>query len=95
MGIFMHRECADKSPLLARIKKITGQTQGIARMIGEDRDCPEILNTITAIHSALRALEAKLLEDHVRHCVTDAATDPGKLETRLEEIITLYKRRLS
>ena len=91
----MHRECVDKSPLLARIKKITGQTQGVARMIGEDRDCLAILNTITAIHSALRALEAKLLEDHVRHCVTDAATDPGKLETRLEEIITLYKRRLS
>lgn len=91
----MHRDCSDKSPLLARIKKITGQTQGIARMIEEDRDCPEILNTITAIHSALRALEAKLLEDHVRHCVTDAATDPQKLETRLEEIITLYKRRLS
>ena len=91
----MHRESVDKSPLLARIKKITGQTQGVARMIEQDRDCPEILNTITAIHSALRALEAKLLEDHVRHCVTDAATDQRKLETRLEEIITLYKRRLS
>lgn len=91
----MERDVAQKSPLIRRVKKIVGQTQGIARMIEEDRDCTEILNTITAIHSALRALEAKLLEDHVRHCVTDAATDPQKLETRLEEIITLYKRRLS
>jgi DNA-binding FrmR family transcriptional regulator len=95
MGIYMHRNGSDKPPLLARVKKITGQTQGIARMIEEDRDCPEILNTITAVHSALRALEAKLLEDHVRHCVTDAAVDPRQLETRLEEIVTLYKRRLS
>lgn len=91
----MHRECSQKAPLLTRVRKITGQTQGIARMIEEDRDCPEILNTITAIHAALRALEAKLIEDHVRHCVTDAAADSGQLETRLEEIIALYKRRLS
>lgn len=95
MGIFMDRNCSDKAPLLARVKKITGQTQGISRMIEENRDCPEILHTITAVHSALRALEAKLLEDHVRHCVTDAARDPRQLETRLEEIVTLYKRRLS
>lgn len=91
----MNRDAAQKSPLLGRIRKITGQTQGIARMIEEDRDCPEILNTITAIHSALRSLEAKLLEDHVRHCVRHAAEDPAHLETRLEQIISLYKRRLS
>ena len=64
-------------------------------MIEEDRECPEVLNTISAVHSALRALEAKLLEDHVRHCVCDAAADPKQLETRLEEMVTLYKRRLS
>lgn len=91
----MHRAPDAKSPLLTRIKKIAGQTQGVARMIEEDRDCPEILHTITAIHSALRSLEAKLLEDHVRHCVHDAATDPAQLDRRLEEILILYKRRLS
>lgn len=91
----MHRNCTDKAPLLARIKKITGQTQGVARMIEENRDCTDILNTISAIHSALRALEAKLLEDHIHHCVTEAASDPATLDRRLAEIITLYKRRLS
>ena len=91
----MNRAFSEKSPLLARMKKIVGQTQGVARMIEEDRDCPEILNTIAAVHSALRGLEAKLLEDHVRHCVADAAASPAELDKRLEEIITLYKRRLS
>jgi DNA-binding FrmR family transcriptional regulator len=94
-GYDVNRDCSQKSPLLTRVRKITGQTQGIARMIEEDRDCPEILNTITAIHAALRALEAKLLEDHIRHCVSDAAADSAKLDVRLEEIIALYKRRLS
>ncbi len=63
MGIFMQRGCHETKPLLGRVNRIVGQVQGIGRMIEENRDCPEILNTISAIHSALRGLEAKLLED--------------------------------
>lgn len=95
MGIFMQRDEESKSPLMNRISRIVGQVQGVGRMIEEDRECPEVLNTISAVHSALRALEAKLMEDHVRHCVHDAAADPKQLETRLEEMVSLYRRRLS
>ena len=95
MGIFMQRECHQTKPLLGRINKISGQVLGVRRMIEENRECPKILHTISAINAALRSLEAKLLEDHVRHCVSDAATDPGRLEQWLEEIIALYKRRLA
>jgi DNA-binding FrmR family transcriptional regulator len=91
----MERETAAKNPLANRVKRIAGQVQGIGRMIAEDRECPEILHTISAVHAALRGLEAALLEDHVRHCVCDAAKDPGRLEQRLEELIKLYRRRLS
>ncbi len=91
----MQRECNQTKPFLGRINKISGQVRGVGRMIEENRECPEILHTISAIHAALRSLEAKLLEDHVRHCVSDAATVPDRLEQRLEEIIALYKRRLA
>jgi DNA-binding FrmR family transcriptional regulator len=89
----MERECHESAPLLSRVNRVVGQVQGIGRMISENRECPEILNTIAAVHSALRGLEAKLLEDHVRHCVHEAAGEPARLDARLEELITLYKRR--
>lgn len=95
MGIQMEREANVRSPLVNRVKRISGQVEGIGRMIGEDRDCVEILNTISAVHSALRGLEAKLLEDHVCNCVHDAAKDPAQLGKRLEELIKLYRRKLS
>ena len=91
----MQRDQQQSAPLLGRVRKITGQIQGIGRMIEDDRECPEILHTISSIHSALRSLEALLLEEHVRHCVCDAAGDPAQLDRRLEEIVTLYKRRLA
>jgi DNA-binding FrmR family transcriptional regulator len=95
MGICMERDCCQTKPLLGRVNRIAGQVQGIGRMIEENRDCPEILHTISAVHAALRALEAKLLEDHVTHCVTEAASDPRQLDRRLEELVALYKRRLA
>jgi len=95
MGIRMQRDCHETAPLLKRVNKISGQVQGIGRMISENRECPEILHTITAVHAALRSLEAKLLADHVRHCVHDAASDAAMLDRRLGEIVDLYKRRLS
>ena len=95
IGMFVKRDAELRQPLTHRVNRIVGQVQGIGRMIEEDRECPEVLNTIAAVHSALRALEAKLLEDHVRHCVCDAAADSNQLESRLEELITLYRRRLS
>jgi DNA-binding FrmR family transcriptional regulator len=91
----MERDCHQSAPLLGRVNRIVGQVQGIGRMIGENRDCPDILHTISAVHSALRGLEAKLLEDHVRHCVTEAAAEPAQLDRRMEELIALYKRRLA
>ena len=91
----MQRDSQQSAPLLGRVRKITGQVQGIGRMIEGNRECPEILHTISSVHSALRSLEAMLLEDHVRHCVCDAADNPAQLEHRLEEIVTLYKRRLA
>jgi DNA-binding FrmR family transcriptional regulator len=91
----MQRDCCQRKPLTGRVNRIVGQVQGIGRMIEENRDCPEILHTISAIHAALRGLEAALLEDHVRHCVAEAAADPKQLDHRLEELVTLYKRRLA
>ena len=95
MGIFMERCDTETKPLLTRINRIAGQVQGVGRMIEENRECPEILHTISAIHSALRGLESKLLEDHVRHCVADAVGSPKQLDQRLDELVNLYRRRLS
>lgn len=91
----MQRDCLQQQPLTARVNRIAGQVRGVGRMIEENRECPEILHTISAIHAALRGLEAKLVEDHLHHCVTEATADPAQLERRIEELISLYKRRLA
>ena len=54
----------------ARLKRISGQVQGIQRMVDEDRYCLDVLSQIAAVRSALDALGAELLSHHLEHCVT-------------------------
>ncbi len=89
----MKRERSEKDALRVRVRRIEGQVSGIGRMLDEDRYCPDILNTISAVHAALRGLEAKLLEDHVRHCVANAVAAGEGAGEKLEELVELYKRR--
>jgi len=49
----------------ARINRIAGQVNGIARMVDEERYCIDILNQIAAVRSALDALGIALLTRHL------------------------------
>ena len=58
---------------LKRLRRIEGQVRGIQRMVTEDTYCIDVITQISAIQSALDAVAIGLLEDHMNHCVIDAA----------------------
>ncbi|MBN2325497.1 MAG: metal-sensitive transcriptional regulator [Spirochaetes bacterium] len=70
-----------KGELLDRLARIEGQIRGISRMVDEDVYCDDILNQITAVHSALSSARNLLLENHIKHCVRES------IERREYEII--------
>ncbi|HEV3401496.1 MAG TPA: metal-sensitive transcriptional regulator [Acidimicrobiales bacterium] len=65
----------DKDDYLRRLRRIEGQVRGLQRMIGEDSYCIDVLTQVSAVTSALHAVALGLLDEHVRHCVADAAVD--------------------
>lgn len=83
----------DHSSELKRLSRIKGQVEGVERMINEKRYCPDIVNQIKAIRSALRSLEANIIEGHMHHCVNQAikSKDPVVVQAKLEEIVSLMK----
>ena len=68
-----HGYTANKNAYLRRLKRIEGQVRGIARMVDEDKYCIDILTQVAAVTKALQAVSLSLLEDHLNHCVVDAA----------------------
>ncbi len=69
---------ADKDKYLARLKRIEGQARGIHRMVEEDKYCIDILTQISAMKSALESVALGLMDDHLKHCVLDAAREGGE-----------------
>ena len=64
-----------KDDYLKRLRRIEGQVRGVQKMVDADTYCIDILTQVSAITKALQAVSLGLLEDHVSHCVVDAARE--------------------
>src|SRR5688500_1600800 len=81
-----HGYISDKARYLARLKRIEGQARGIHRMVEEEQYCIDILTQVSALTKALQSVAIGLLDDHLRHCVMDAAAEGGPVaEQKLQE----------
>ncbi|HTU15267.1 MAG TPA: metal-sensitive transcriptional regulator [Solirubrobacterales bacterium] len=73
-----HGYISDKKKYLARLKRIEGQARGIHRMIDEEQYCIDILTQISALTKSIEGVALGLLDDHIEHCVVDAAKNGGE-----------------
>ncbi len=75
-----------KDDLLKRLRRAEGQVRGVQRMVEEEKYCLDILTQVSAATKALERVALSLLEDHLGHCVAEAATEGGeKAEQKLRE----------
>jgi len=71
-----------KASCKKRLNRIEGQVRGLAKMVGEDRYCIDIVTQISAVRTALRRVEEEILRDHVAHCVEHAINSGDKADQR-------------
>jgi DNA-binding FrmR family transcriptional regulator len=75
-----------KDDYLRRLKRVEGQVKGIERMVSEEKYCIDILTQVSAVTKALQAVALGLLDEHMSHCVLDAAQNGGpEAEEKLRE----------
>jgi DNA-binding FrmR family transcriptional regulator len=72
----------DKAAYLRRMRRIEGQVRGITRMIEDDKYCIDVLTQISAVNKALEAVALGLLDEHLKHCVTEAVAEGGDVADR-------------
>lgn len=66
-----HREEAELSSLVNRLKRIEGQIRGVIGMLQEDAYCVDILTQTAAISSAVSSFNKELLKQHIKGCVIE------------------------
>ena len=73
----VHGYTHDKDRHLKRLRRIEGQIRGLQRMVEEDQYCIDILTQVSAATKALQSFSLELLDEHLSHCVVQAARQGG------------------
>ena len=72
-----HGYITDKEKYLNRMRRIEGQARGIHRMVEDEKYCIDILTQVSAMTKALQSVALGLLDEHLSHCVVQAAAAGG------------------
>ena len=83
----------DRPALLARMKKIEGQSKGIQRMIENDRYCIDIVQQLTALSAAVDEVSLLILESHIKGCVISAVSEEHG-EDHIKELMGALRKAL-
>ncbi|AZQ72884.1 MULTISPECIES: metal-sensitive transcriptional regulator [Streptomyces] len=90
-----HGYSKQKDQHLKRLRRIEGQIRGLQRMVEEDVYCIDILTQVSASTKALQSFALQLLQEHLRHCVADAALKGGsEIDAKVEEASAAIARLL-
>ena len=63
---------------LMRLRRIEGQVRGLQRMVESDTYCIDVLIQVAASTKALQAVALGLNQDHLSHCLAEAAAEGGR-----------------
>ena len=77
---------------LRRLNRITGQLQGLRRMVEEGRYCIDVLTQIKAAEAALHSLAKLVLRNHLETCVADAfeSEDGADRREKIAELTRVF-----
>ena len=75
----MYGYTSNKEDYLRRLRRIEGQVRGLQKMVDEDTYCIDILTQVSAATRALQSVALGLMEDHLAHCVAQAAAEGGEV----------------
>ena len=86
-----------KDKLIQRLRRIEGQVRGVQGMLTEERDCRDIMQQLTAIHSAVQSTSRTFFQNYAAVCLAeiDNSAQPNsniKREKILDEMIALLDK---
>ncbi|HEY0201855.1 MAG TPA: metal/formaldehyde-sensitive transcriptional repressor [Burkholderiaceae bacterium] len=76
----MPHTLAEKTKALARVSRIQGQIQALARLLENEAACADVLQQIAALRGAVNGLMSSVLESHLRESLGQAQADSAVVD---------------
>lgn len=74
----------------SRLKRIEGQIRGVLKMMEQEKSCPEVVNQLSAIRSAIDRAKATIVSVNLENCVREQVSN-GSIDknTHIDEAVNL------
>ena len=83
---------ASHPDIIARLKRAHGHLASVIQMIETGRPCADLAQQLHAVEKAIGNAKRELIQDHIDHCLEDAAGQGGReAKAALAELKTLTK----
>ena len=82
----------DKKRLLDRLARVEGQIRGVRKMIGENKDCEQIAQQISAARGALDKAFSDQISCAISRRLADSGIDTTESRLAVKEILQLMTR---
>jgi FrmR/RcnR family transcriptional regulator, repressor of frmRAB operon len=84
----------EKQKLLARVRRIRGQVEGVERALEGEAGCDQVMHLIAAARGAMAGLMVEVVEEHVRTHLVDGERHPDALDAdavgQLVDVLRTY-----
>ena len=84
----------EKQRVLARVRRVRGQTQALERALEDGAECAAVLQQIAAIRGAVNGLMSQVLESHLREELGQPALPDRTRKARVDEVVGLVRSYL-
>lgn len=89
----MAHSTKQKEKLIARVRRLKGQLEGVEKALAAEVPCGEVLRQLASIRGAVSGLTTELMEDHLRGHVLQAEHEE-KRKVAAEEMIEVIRTYL-
>lgn len=88
----MSHTIANKTKLLARVRRIRGQVEAVERALEAEIGCADVLQLVASVRGAIGGLTVELMEDHLVHHVLEPESDSDRRRggQELVDVIRTY-----
>lgn len=87
----MSHTLKDQNKLLARVRRIKGQTESLEKALESGAECLKVLQQVAAVRGAINGLMSELLEGHIREHLMNESSTPDERDSDLEEIVAVIR----
>lgn len=77
---------------MPRLNRVSGQINGIKKMIDEGRNCSDILVQLRAVSSAIKAIESNLLFAYINQAILQTGKNEKERQMAVDDMKALFDR---